>query len=404
MRGATPGAGQSVTWKLPSRAGSSGKAPPASGPLAAVHRRRAAPPAVSGAAASQGRKLTREMPGGPSHVVTAGHLLILATAEADGLFSPADTLIDCEHGVMQVPLRAVQDALDGNRSLRWYRYLYHRDSFDDDGVVTGARPRTADGSPLRARLEGIAEYLSEVTAGAHDVSSAPPAGRDRGARVPGGETAPARPGAPARRASRGKRARADGPPLVAWDIDGVLTVPGPAHVPHLWSGTGPDGRPAEGTVWINPEHGRWMRELAGAGAAQAWATSWGGHARTFFPPLLGYPEAADWPVIDVGVVNDVIWGRTTKLGPVARFAGRRPLFWIDDLFGGKDHIWAESRTCGGIPTVTRHIAASRGLARADIDAALAWLEQALAACRPVARPAGGRAPGPEPPARGERSP
>jgi hypothetical protein len=343
------------------------------------------------------------MPGSPSHVVTAGHLLRLATAGAGGLFSPEDTLIDCEYGILQVPFRVVQDAFDGESALRWCRLLYNRGAFGDDGIVTGARPRTADGSSLQDRLAGIAEYLSEVTSGAHDVPPVPPpTGQGPGAGVPGGETAPGRPGAVARRASPGSRVQADGPPLVAWDIDGVLTVPGASHVPHLWSGTGPDGRPAAGTVWISPEHGRWMRELASAGADQAWATSWGQHARAFFPPLLGYPEAAHWPVIDVGTVHGVTFGSTTKFGPVVRFAGRRPLFWIDDLFGGKDHIWAEDRTRGGIPTVTRYVAASRGLARSDIDAALGWLEQALAACGAAAPRAGGGVPGPGPSASGER--
>ncbi len=51
----------------------------------------------------------------------------------------------------------------------------------------------------------------------------------------------------------------------------------------------------------------------------------------------------------------------------------RPAFWIDDLFGGKDEIWAEDRTERGVPTSVRRITSPVGLTRADIDAALVWL-------------------------------
>lgn len=118
-----------------------------------------------------------------------------------------------------------------------------------------------------------------------------------------------------------------------------------------------------------------MAELTAAGAAHAWATNWGRLAATWIAPRIGYPPAAQWPVLDVGAVHDVMFGRTTKGRQVLPFLGlARPAFWIDNLFGGKDMIWAEDRTAAGIPTVVRQITSPGGLARTDIDAALAWLD------------------------------
>lgn len=87
------------------------------------------------------------------------------------------------------------------------------------------------------------------------------------------------------------------------------------------------------------------------------------------------PPAEQWSVLDVGAVHGVMFGRTTKGRQVLPFlAPARPAFWIDNLFGGKDMIWAEDRTAAGIPTVVWQITSPGGLARADIDAALAWLD------------------------------
>jgi hypothetical protein len=166
-------------------------------------------------------------------------------------------------------------------------------------------------------------------------------------------------------------------PVVLWDVDRVFNPDEPtsAHVPHIYDGPGPDGKHVTGTVWLNPEHGQWITELTAAGAAHAWATSWGRLAASWIAPRLGHPPAARWPVIDVGAVHDVVFGHTTKFLQVWPFLGPdRPVFWIDDLFGGKDEIWAEDRTAEGIPTIVRRVTSPAGLARADIDAALAWLD------------------------------
>lgn len=58
--------------------------------------------------------------------------------------------------------------------------------------------------------------------------------------------------------------------VVAVDVDGVLAVDpvlagGVQALSELgyrsfeFDGLGPDGRPAAGTVWLNPDHGVWLR-------------------------------------------------------------------------------------------------------------------------------------------------
>lgn len=164
-------------------------------------------------------------------------------------------------------------------------------------------------------------------------------------------------------------------PVVLWDADDVLNVVTEAHVGHVYDGPGPTGTPVTNTVYLNPEHGEWMAELTAAGAGHAWVTSWGPLAAGWIAPRL-HPPAADWPVVDVGVHGGVMFGHTRKFSSVSAFLGRdRPAFWIDDLFGGKDGVWAEDRTARGVPTVVRQIASPLGLTRADIEAALDWLTE-----------------------------
>ena len=96
--------------------------------------------------------------------VTAKHLLALATRDPGSLFRDADTLVTSREGISIVPFGVVLAALEGKSPFAG-RVLYHRERFADDGIVAGKRPRTADGSDLRARLEGIAGYLTAVIQG-----------------------------------------------------------------------------------------------------------------------------------------------------------------------------------------------------------------------------------------------
>lgn len=168
--------------------------------------------------------------------------------------------------------------------------------------------------------------------------------------------------------------------VVALDVDGVLAVD-PAlaggrqalsdlgYRPDEFDGLGPDGRPAAGTVWLNPEHGVWLSEVVDRGVELAWATSWGVRAADWIAPRLGLPQM---PVIDVPN-HGPAFGWSAKCGPISDWVADRPLAWLDDQFGGKEFGWAEDRH-DGIPTLIVPVGAGEGLRRQHIDEVLAWLD------------------------------
>jgi hypothetical protein len=137
-----------------------------------------------------------------------------------------------------------------------------------------------------------------------------------------------------------------------------------------FDGLGPDGRPAAGTVWLNPEHGVWLRELLDRGAELVWATSWGVRAADWIAPRLELPEM---PIIEVPN-HGPAFGWSAKGGPIRQWVADRPLAWLDDQFGGKEYVWAEDRRDDGIPTLIVPVGSGRGLARQHIDDVITWLD------------------------------
>ncbi|HEX8870514.1 MAG TPA: hypothetical protein VF821_32915, partial [Lentzea sp.] len=173
--------------------------------------------------------------------------------------------------------------------------------------------------------------------------------------------------------------------VVVVDVDGVLAV-APGAMPedravvrelgyqaHEFDGSGPDGSPARGMVWLKPEHGVWLRELADQGAELVWGTSWGHVAVTWIAPRLGLPELR---VIEVPNQAPA-FGWSPKIGPIQRWVGDRPLAWIDDQLGGKEPGWAEERRDDGIPTLIVQPYPWRGLERTHVEQILAWLAHSV---------------------------
>lgn len=171
-------------------------------------------------------------------------------------------------------------------------------------------------------------------------------------------------------------------PVVVLDVDGVLAadpdaLPGShaavrelGYRAHEFDGLGPDGSPARGTVWLNPEHGVWLRELCDRGAELVWCTSWGRVAVTWIAPRLGLPE---FPVVEVPRRGPA-FGWSPKIGPIQRWVGDRPLAWIDDQLGGMEPGWAEERRDDGIPTLIIQPHPGCGLERTHVEEILSWLD------------------------------
>jgi len=168
-----------------------------------------------------------------------------------------------------------------------------------------------------------------------------------------------------------------GLPIVAVDVDGVLYPEDPDEAASLgyreyrYDGPGPQGRHVTGAVWLHPDHGRWLGELA-LRAQLVWCTGWNQLAATWIAPRLGLPDTWTHIPIDHGGVR---FGRQTKLGPLFQYAGNRPLTVLDDEFGGKDPDAAAERSACGAPTLLRPVNRYTGLRRPDIDAVLKWLDR-----------------------------
>ncbi|WP_326564437.1 hypothetical protein [Micromonospora peucetia] len=165
-------------------------------------------------------------------------------------------------------------------------------------------------------------------------------------------------------------------PIVAIDVDGLLNPADPAHAetlgyrPHHYDGPDPDGRRFTGTVWLHPDHGPWLRELA-EHAQPVWCTRWNHLAAAWIAPRLGLPT---WPHIPIHA-GGVRFGHQSKLADLYAWATRRPPAVLDDEFGGKDPTAAGQRTASDTPTLLHPVDPYDGLRRADVDAVLTWLGQ-----------------------------
>jgi hypothetical protein len=101
-------------------------------------------------------------------------------------------------------------------------------------------------------------------------------------------------------------------------------------------------------------HGAWLRELA-ADFELAWCTFWGPRANQDICPRLRLP---DLPVVDLW--DEACGFDRWKLPGVQRFAGDRPLAWVDDAFDAPTRAWARVRRA---PTLLVGVRSRSGLGR-----------------------------------------
>lgn len=149
-------------------------------------------------------------------------------------------------------------------------------------------------------------------------------------------------------------------PLLLLDVDGVLNPFAASACPPGY--TEHDFFPGEQPVRLCPAHGSWLRELA-ARFQLVWATAWGADANRLLTPLL---RISDLPVI---AFPPVPFHPRDKLPAIARYAGHRPLAWIDDALAPEARTWAADRRA---PTLLISVDPAAGLTRPAIDQALQW--------------------------------
>lgn len=149
-------------------------------------------------------------------------------------------------------------------------------------------------------------------------------------------------------------------PALLLDIDGVLNPYGTAECPDGF--TEYDLFPGEEPVRLCPAHGAWIDELRLVFDV-AWATAWNEDANRLLAPLLGIAA------LPVAAMPAPPFRPRDKVPAVARFAGERPVVWIDDLHPPEAWDWSAER---GQPTLLIPVVPAVGLTRAAVDQALAW--------------------------------
>jgi hypothetical protein len=157
----------------------------------------------------------------------------------------------------------------------------------------------------------------------------------------------------------------DAQPILALDVDGVIS---------LFGFDGSAGQPPGRFHLINgfphcipDQAGERVRRLADAYEV-VWATGWEDRANEALPRILGLP--GDLPFLTFGgkaVFGSAHW----KLDAIGRYAGDRPLAWIDDCLDESCHAWAAAR---GAPTLLVPTESFVGLSEELTESLLRWAE------------------------------
>ena len=162
-------------------------------------------------------------------------------------------------------------------------------------------------------------------------------------------------------------------PLLLVDVDGVISLWGFApHSPPLGTFTS-----VEGVVhFLSVEAGEHLLALV-SDYFPVWCTGWEERANDHLPGALGL---GPWPYLSFD--REVEAGTTTpghwKLAAIDRYAGGRPLAWIDDAFNDACHAWAERR---GAPTLLVATDPAEGLSGGHAERLRGWA-QALGGTTP----------------------
>ena len=124
-------------------------------------------------------------------------------------------------------------------------------------------------------------------------------------------------------------------------------------------------------LFLNPEHGAWLRDLAAqTGAELAWASTWEDHANQFVGPVIGLPRLPFAPA----PVHD-------KAASVVPWTGGRPFAWLDD----SPHELAKAELLAiGQPHLCVRVDERTGLTREHLFQVRAWLQDRENQPRPLA--------------------
>jgi hypothetical protein len=103
-----------------------------------------------------------------------------------------------------------------------------------------------------------------------------------------------------------------------------------------------------------------------------WATGWEETANDYLPHLLGLPGDLPYLSFDGRVrAGAAHW----KIDAIGRYAGERPLAWIDDNVDQSCRVWAEERSA---PTLIIETVRHEGMRDDHVELLMAWADEVAA--------------------------
>jgi hypothetical protein len=98
-----------------------------------------------------------------------------------------------------------------------------------------------------------------------------------------------------------------------------------------------------------------------------WATGWEDRANDRLPQILGIDGDLPYLTFDGNArFGSAHW----KIDAIDRYAGERPLAWVDDCLDQSCHDWAAARAA---PTLLVPTEPDRGLEEGHVEALLSWI-------------------------------
>ncbi len=156
---------------------------------------------------------------------------------------------------------------------------------------------------------------------------------------------------------------ADDQPVLALDVDGVISLfgfegplgeaPGRFHLINGMAHCIPDG------IGARLERLTGLYEIV-------WATGWEDRANERLPEILGLPGDLPFLTFDGRArFGTAHW----KIDAIDRYAGDRPLAWVDDSIDETCRAWADERPAPTLLVVTR---SDVGLTDEHVEALIDW--------------------------------
>lgn len=164
------------------------------------------------------------------------------------------------------------------------------------------------------------------------------------------------------------------PPWVLLDVDGPFVPDRPTpgfreFITRPWqhhNGT------RDLSVWLNPEHGEWVRDLADAtGARLAWASMWEDSANLWIGPPLGIPSIPFVPIAPHPVGGPQSTEAKWKVDHVVPWVNGVPFVWFDDEHFVDKEV---AERADAPPHFVVHVSGTLGLQKHHIEKARVWLE------------------------------